>query len=160
MSSSRQILIQELLPTDIFQVIKLMREHAYPELKWQHVTFSEEACFESIWTLHKNPDSKFFVALKNDNIIGYAACFVRPYNFSRELYATDVTFFVQKEHRGSLVGKKLIYAMRDFAEEKGANELFLSVNSGVEMERTEKMLTKLNAEKIGFEMTIKLKLEK
>lgn len=159
MSSPRQILIRELFPADIPQIIKLMREHAYIELKWQHVSFSEEACFESIWTLHKNPDSKFFVAFKNDNIIGYAACFVRPYNFSRELYATDVTFYVQKEYRGKLIGKKLILAMRDFAIEKGANELYLSINSGVDMERTEKMLTKMNAEKIGIEMTLKLNTE-
>lgn len=154
------ILIRQLHRDDISSVIALMKNYAYPELKWQHVSFSEEACFESIWQLHKNPNSKFFVAIKDNKIVGYAACFVRPYHFSRELCATDVTFFVQKQYRGSLIGKKLIFAMRDFAKEKGAKELFLSINSGIEMERTEKMLTKLNAEKVGFEMKINLTPEK
>lgn len=154
------LLVEKLKRENIPDVINLMKNFAYPELKWQHVSFSEEACFESIWQMHKNPDGRFFVAFKENKVVGYAACLVRPYHFSRELCAKDVTFFVQKEYRGSLIGKKLITAMRDFSIEKGAKELYLSVNSGVEMEQTEKMLTKMNAEKIGFEMKINLTAEK
>ena len=95
------------------------------------------------------------IELKNNDIIGYAPCFINRYTFSREFYASDATFFVQKEHRGSFAGKKLIEAMRAFAIEKGAKELFLTVNSGVETERTEKMLIHLGAEKIGSTISLK-----
>ncbi len=150
------VVIRELCADDIPHVIELMKNYVYPELKWQHVNFCEEACRESIVFFFKGKNSKFFVALKNDNIIGYAACFINRYTFSKDLYASDVTFFVKKEHRGSFAGKKLIEAMRTFGIEKGAKELFLTINSGVEVERTEKMLTRLGAEKIGSAMTFKL----
>jgi GNAT superfamily N-acetyltransferase len=150
------ILVRELCSDDISQVISLMKNYAYPELKWQHVDFSEDACRESIIFFSKSKNSKFFVALKNNQIVGYAPCFINRYTFSKDVYASDVTFFVKKEHRGSFVGKKLIEAMRTFAIEKGAKELFLTINSGVEVERTEKMLSRLGAEKIGSAMTFKL----
>ena len=150
------ITIRELCQEDIAKIISLMKNEAYPELKWQHVTFSEEACRESILFFSQNKNSKFFLALKKGEIIGYAPCFINRYTFSKDTYASDVTFFVKKEHRGSFAGKKLIEAMRDFAIKKGAKELFLTINSGVDIERTEKMLIRIGAEKIGSAMTFKL----
>ena len=40
------VVIRELCADDIPHVIELMKNYVYPELKWQHVNFCEEACRE------------------------------------------------------------------------------------------------------------------
>lgn len=50
---------------------------------------------------------------------------------------------------GGKVGIKLIHSVSDWAKSKGAEEIHIHTNSGIETMRTDKLLTRLGFKAIG-----------
>jgi ribosomal protein S18 acetylase RimI-like enzyme len=153
--ADEQTIIRMATIEDIPATIDFVENYSYKELHWKHVAFSRSGLQATLEMLITQDKGCVILATKANEIIGYALCFINRYFFSDESYASDLTFHVKKEARGAFVGKKLIRAMRDFAVKKGAKELLLTINSGVEVEQTERLLTIMGAKKLGTSMTIR-----
>lgn len=86
------------------------------------------------------------VAVQDGNIIGYLWAIqhgLAPW--SPVLVASDLLFYVKPEHRGSRAAWRLVLAYKEWAEEEGCTEVRLSVASGINTSRTERLY-----EHLGF----------
>lgn len=91
-------------------------------------------------------DELVIVAVEDGQIIGYlwaAAHLLAPW--SPVLVSSDYLFYVMPEHRGSRAAMRLIYAYKEWACEVGCVEVRLSVASGINHDRTERLF-----ERLGF----------
>jgi len=91
----------------------------------------------------------FFVAedATGQLIGGLIGCIERHF-FSDLLVASIIHYDVLPEKRMSGAGLKLLVAFRKWAENRGAFELSVGINSGVEMDKMDRFL-----KKIGFRQT-------
>jgi len=134
-------------------------EHVvYPETgeHWQNVRFSREALRATLTQFMPATSGAVLIAIEGNRLVGFAICFLNRYFFSEDLYASDLSFFVCKDRRGSSTGPRLIAAMRAFATDRGAKELLLTVNSGIAVERAAKFLESRGARRIGVSLSIPL----
>lgn len=73
---------------------------------------------------------KFFVAF-DENHRGVILLGMSQHYFSSYKWATDFAFFVAPEHRGGLLGRRLLKEGERWAKENGASELTILHNTGI-----------------------------
>ncbi|WP_191601786.1 GNAT family N-acetyltransferase [Marinomonas algicola] len=142
---------------DLKAIADLVEFHAYPELNWKHATFSRRATLATAKQFILSPDNEVFLAVKDDQIVGYAFCLISRYFFSEQLFGADLSFYVKPEARGGFLGASMIRKMKRYLKEKGALELFLTINSGVDVDNTVKLSKSLGAENLGSSLSLKIK---
>ncbi len=81
-------------------------------------------------------------------VIGGLIGAVGPHYHSPALGASLQGFYVLPEHRGSLAAVKLLHGFRRWARTNGAVRMYVGVNSGIDIARTDRFLKRL-----GFRMT-------
>lgn len=141
---------------DVEPLLDLCEHVAYPEGTWKHVGFSREALRATLMVFLPGQVGQVFVAIGADGLTGFAICFLNRYFFSDDVYASDLSFYVRKDRRGSSTGRRLIAAMRDFATRHDAKELLLTVNSGIDVDRSVRFLERLGARRIGASLSLPL----
>lgn len=141
---------------DLEAIADLVEHYAYPELAWKHVTLSRRAIKATAKQFILSPDNEVFLAIKNNEIVGYAFCLISRYFFSEQLYGADYTFYVKPEARGGFLGASLIRKMKQFAKDKGAIEFFLTINSGVDQDKTIELTKGLGAKDLGKMLSINI----
>jgi GNAT superfamily N-acetyltransferase len=92
----------------------------------------------------------FFVAESADGqpVGGLIGCVERHF-FSDQLVASVIHYDVLPERRMSGAGLKLLSAFRTWAENRGAFELSVGVNSGVHLEKMDRFLKRLGFKQTG-----------
>ena len=79
----------------------------------------------------------------NGRMIGGLTGVIGPHFHSPALGASVVGFYVVPEHRGSVAVVKLLHGFRRWARTNGAVRMYLSVTSGIDIARTDRMLKRL-----------------
>lgn len=105
---------------------------------------------QKILQLFKNPNAVAFLALENNQIVGFISGIVHEYFFSNRKRVSDLGFFVLPEYRGSRVALKLVKLLEAWAIEKNANELHLGQTTGLEIDKTKKFYERLGFKTVGF----------
>lgn len=105
---------------------------------------------QKILQLFKNPNAVAFLALENDQIVGFISGLVHEYFFSNRKRVSDLGFFVLPEYRGSRVALKLVKLLEAWAIEKNANELHLGQTTGLEIDKTKRFYERLGFKTVGF----------
>ena len=105
---------------------------------------------QKILQLFKNPNAVAFLALENNQIVGFISGLVHEYFFSNRKRVSDLGFFVLPEYRGSRVALKLVKLLEAWAIEKNANELHLGQTTGLEIDKTKKFYERLGFKTVGF----------
>tara|TARA_B100002019_G_scaffold37390_2_gene31279 strand:- start:2717 stop:3169 length:453 start_codon:yes stop_codon:yes gene_type:complete len=88
------------------------------------------------------------IAVHNNQIIGVFIGFITEYYFGKDLYASDLTYYVDKTLRGSAAAVKLFRDFETWAIKKGAKRINPATSTGINPERTKKFY-----EKMGYTMT-------
>lgn len=105
---------------------------------------------QKILQLFKNPNAVAFLALENNQIVGFISGLVHEYFFSNRKRVSDLGFFVLPEYRGSRVALKLVKLLEAWAIEKNANELHLGQTTGLDIDKTKRFYERLGFKTVGF----------
>jgi len=105
---------------------------------------------QKILQLFKNPNAVAFLALENNQIVGFISGIVHEYFFSNRKRVSDLGFFVLPEYRGSRVALKLVKLLESWAIEKKAEELHLGQTTGLDIDKTKKFYERLGFKTVGF----------
>lgn len=154
--SGHRVKVSRANRSDIDGLANFCRDVAYPELRWQHVPFDIDALKETLALIIDSGSGACFVLKVENQIAGFALVFLNRYFFSREKYASDLTFYVSPDGRKGWAGVKLIRAMILYAKEQDVRELLLTVNSGVKVERTVRLIERMGGKVLGRSMSISL----
>ena len=65
-------------------------------------------------------------------------------------------FYVHPEWRGSSAAVKLLIACRQWAINRGASEIMVSVNSGVSVEALPRLMERLHFRQVGVSFSLRL----
>ena len=96
----------------------------------EELTKLEKTCFSEPWSEmtfvkeFENPQSHYYIALKNDEIVGYAGMWA----ICEEGHITNIA--VRESERGAGIGKKLVKTLIDKAKELDLIGLTLEVRAG------------------------------
>jgi GNAT superfamily N-acetyltransferase len=74
---------------------------------------------------------------------------VEEYWFTASLGANMIAWYVDEAARGSPMAVKLLLAFKRWAENRGANELTLSITSGLRTDKTARFLRRMGFEVCG-----------
>lgn len=105
---------------------------------------------QTIWNLHKNSNVVFFIAIKENKIVGFLGGIKGPYFFSTKMRVSDIGFYVIPECRGSRAAIKLLAQLEDWAKENNVVDIYLGQTSAIDMERTKKFYNRLGYATVGF----------
>lgn len=147
------ILHQASRAEDIVHLRDLVLEF-HSECRYAHLPFSEEKLIRAYTKSINNPNDTLSLYVQRDGeTVGALNAGVGDYYLGvGGRMATVYGVYVSKRVRGSFlggkVGIKLIRAVSDWAKSKGAEEIHIHTNSGIETMRTDKLLTRL-----GFNAT-------
>ena len=93
-------------------------------------------------------DQFVYIAIYNNQIIGVFIGFITEYYFGKDLYASDLTYYVDRTKRGSVAAVKLFREFETWAIKKGAKRLNPPTSTGINPERTKKIY-----ERMGYTVT-------
>ena len=93
-------------------------------------------------------DQFVYIAIYNNQIIGVFIGFITEYYFGKDLYASDLTYYVDRTKRGSVAAVKLFREFETWAIKKGAKRINPATSTGINPERTKKFY-----ERMGYTVT-------
>ena len=64
--------------------------------------------------------------------------FITEYYFGKDLYASDLTYYVDQTRRGSVAAGKLFRDFETWATKRGAKRLNPATSTGINPDRTKK----------------------
>jgi GNAT superfamily N-acetyltransferase len=108
------------------------------------------ATVEKICALVTSPKTLFLLAVKDDELIGFACGYLHRAMFNDRAVATDVGIYVNPEYRGTTLSKKFIGHLEQWAKAHGAEELWLGQTTGDDPERVIKYYGHLGYKTKGF----------
>lgn len=100
----------------------------------------------------------FFVAENAEGIIGGIIGCVEMHFFSNQLVASIIHYDVLPEKRMGGAGLRLLTAFRKWAENRGAFELSVGVNSGIDIDKMDRFLKRLGFGQTGGNYALRLKV--
>lgn len=117
--------IRAIQPKDIIDLVELMSELGYPT--------TLEELKERLGLLRKHDDYEVLVAVKNNQVIGFAGlCKGLAFEFTG-VYVRIIAFVVSSKQRKQGIGTMLIKACEEWAIQQGA--VAITLNSGNRKER-------------------------
>ena len=110
-----------------------------------------------IINLYKSPNTIGFLAIENNEIIGFISGISNEYFFSNRKRASDLGFFVLPNFRGSSAAIKLVKSLENWAKEQGVDDLYLGQTTAVEIDKTRQFYERLGYKTVGFNAVKHLK---
>jgi GNAT superfamily N-acetyltransferase len=110
-----------------------------------------------IINLYKSSNTIGFLAIENNEIIGFISGILSEYFFSNTKRASDLGFFVLPKFRGSSAAIKLVKSLESWAKEQGADDLYLGQTTAVEIDKTRQFYERLGYKTVGFNAVKHLK---
>jgi GNAT superfamily N-acetyltransferase len=83
------------------------------------------------------------IAEENTRIVGMFAGYLIDYFFCNETIACDMVLYVDQPYRGSSAAVRLVRAFREWAIDRGAREICLSISTNIAQEKTGRFYEKL-----------------
>lgn len=141
-------MIRKATHDDITRMVEL-GAMMHKESRFNVLGYDEEKV-ATLFTHLLNTEQFIEVDERDGELIGGFAGFVCEHWASKDLVSYDCGLFIMPEHRGGGVAAKLIKHFREWAIGRGAKMVTLGVNTGVEADRTARLMELLNFERIGF----------
>lgn len=118
------MLIRDATPDDAAAISRIYNQGIEERIATLETEFrgAEE---RAAWLARRDPRHPALVAVEENNVVGWAS--LNPFN-SRPVYdyVADFSVYVDREHRGSGVGSKLLAAIEQRARELGYHKLVLA----------------------------------
>lgn len=142
------IIYRDMEPRDKEQVVALGLK-AHEESIYGVIEFSEEKSSLLFDAVVYDAYRCSYVAEKDGVIVGLFLGSLCDYPYGFGIIASDNLVYVNAEHRGSGVFKRLVDRYFAWAKNAGATVILLSQTSGINVDRTEGLYTKLGMAKVG-----------
>jgi GNAT superfamily N-acetyltransferase len=107
----------------------------------------------------KRRRSHCFLLVEDDQgrLIGGLIGCIESHFFSSEPVATMIAYGVRPGHRMTGAAVRLMKAFIEWAKRRGAVEVNVGVNSGIDLERTDRFIKKLGFSKMGANYALSLR---
>jgi GNAT superfamily N-acetyltransferase len=111
----------------LFVLCKEFSKEAPPEYKMdpKKVQRVIEASFET-------PAMEIFVAEEDNEIVGFLVAFLSVTMFSDDIVASELAWFVSKEHRNARTAFKLLDSLEDWGKAMGAKSIVMADIQGLQ----------------------------
>ncbi|MBP3891711.1 MAG: GNAT family N-acetyltransferase [Solobacterium sp.] len=129
-----ELSIRKAISKDIPQILSLLEQvlsiHAQgrPDLFIDHTTKYTKEELEEILQEESRP---IFVAVKDEEVLGYAFCEIQVYENLNNMYDHKTLFIddlcVDEAYRGEKIGKRLFQYVEEYAKEIDCNQITLNV---------------------------------
>lgn len=151
------MLLREATVWDVMPAMKLGERYVVEAGAYIDIPYDPELAAGRMIEAIRDDDQLFIVVLRHGEVVGLLWAAYGPFLiWSPECIATDIVVYVMPEYRGTKGSLGLIKAYREWAEDKGAKEVRLSVASGIHEEKTGKLYNKLGFEHLGSQYRRKL----
>ncbi|WP_288791489.1 GNAT family N-acetyltransferase [uncultured Chitinibacter sp.] len=142
-------------------VLVAMGRQALEETRYQAFKFDETKVRKSAEAYMADQRGKYgiLVAVDDGKIVGYLFAMAEAYWFCDSVVATNISWFVLPEARGTSAATKLVLGFQRWAKNRGADEVRLMVSSGYLIDRTDKMLRRMGFSHVGGNYALSLKTE-
>lgn len=130
---------------DVPRIIELGAQLHAESARWSRIPFNPARAAQMITGLILSTTGVVFVAERNGVVVGGIAGMVEQHWASDARIAHEVSFFLEKNARGSMSACRLIGALRAWAEIKGVAWLHVGTSTGVDPEMTAQLY-----ERLGF----------
>lgn len=119
---------------------------------FSRIAFSADKLRETLMAVMGSPDGFLWVVEKDGLIAGVMVAIALQHWCSSDVVATELVLFVEREHRGSLIGARLIKKYRAWAAEKGCKQVTAGVSTGVDVEKTTALYERLGFKQFGTQL--------
>lgn len=128
-----------------------MGERAVQGTRYQTMRYAPEKIRRQLDAYFQDERRKYIwlVGLRDGKLQGLLFGSVEEYWFTTSLGANMIAWYVDEPARGSPMAVKLLLAFKRWAENRGGNELTLSITSGVRMDKTGRFLRRMGFEACG-----------
>ncbi len=117
----------------------------HSESSFKDIHFSDS----KVATLIEDPDVFLALYKRDGKYIGFMLAGISTYFFGDETSSYDMALFVDPAHRGGFAVVRLVQAYEDWARSKNVSEIYLSQFTGVDIEKTAKLYSKLGYTQLG-----------
>lgn len=142
------MIVREVTEKDIPQIIHL-GGRMHEESQYSALDFNPATVATMCYQIIDSEDMVGFVAVSGKEVVGMMSADVAPYLYGHELIAKDMLLYVQPEHRGSMAFLEMIKEYENWAFIKGAKLVFLSQTSGIDVEKVNKLYSRLGYDMVG-----------
>jgi GNAT superfamily N-acetyltransferase len=121
MRDNTEVIIREVLPEDVGELVKLCADHA----QYERISFNADGFAERIWRLCTCGHSplRIVVAVVANRLVGYASSSLETSTLTARSYLHLDCLFVDAGHRGLGIGAQLLANVRDWCAEQGIVEM-------------------------------------
>lgn len=119
---------------------------------FSRIAFSAVKLRETLMAVMGSPDGFLWVVEKDGVIAGVMVAIALQHWCSTDVVATELVLFVEREHRGSLIGARLIKKYRTWAALKGCKQVTAGVSTGVDVEKTTALYERLGFKQFGTQL--------
>lgn len=160
--SSRLEIFRATSQEEILRIRDIAHEF-HAESRYAHLPFSEKKFIRAFSKGISNPHDTLAVYVRyGDETIAVLNAGVGDYYLGEGgRMATIYVMYVSAKYRGSLlggkVGLKLIRMVTDWAKTQGAEELHIHATSGIDPQRTDKLLSRLGFKTYGGNYVVRIR---
>ena len=116
----------------------------HKESRYEKLDFDPEKLRSLGTNMLDQPDGWLcLVAERDSEIIGFCIGYVAPHFFGNNLTSGDLAIYVVPEHRGGMMGARLVKAYDAWCSEKGVKQPLLGVSAGITPDRTGQLYERL-----------------
>lgn len=144
--------IRTATPADIEALVALAESMHHESPRFRGFTFLPDRLRGTLASLLEMPHGCVLVAEQGEELTGALAAFAYPHFACDVLQACDLGLFMAPQHRGGTTAARLVRKYVEWARGIGA-EPSIGINTGVEPERTARLLVALGAEQTGTHWT-------
>lgn len=137
--------------SDAVAVVELCRQ--FQQESWQKFCdFDEHKMLGWVLDRIKDDGSDVFTAWSGKQLVGGLIGMTFCYPYSNTLVAGDYIWYVVPEHRGGMVGVRLMRMFENWARDVGAVNICTGATSGIKSKRGAALLEKLGYSPVGTSM--------
>ncbi len=119
---------------------------------FNQITFSPEKLEETLANVLNNEAGFLVVAEKDGGIAAVMVAFAFEHWCSTDRVATELALYVEREHRGSMVGARLIKRYLAWAHDMGCKQVTAGVSTGQDVEKTTALYERLGFRQFGTQL--------
>lgn len=142
-------MVREATELDLLKLMELGRDYALEANYHDSLPYDEEFAVNSAINSLLHPNYNIFVAVHEGEVVGFLWGSVSPMPWSPALIAIDNILYIKPEHRGRILGVRLIKAYEEWAIGMGAKQVSISIASGLNEDKTCKLYERLGYHSVG-----------
>ncbi len=136
--------------SDAVSIFEMCRDF-HQETQLKDIPFDDAVFAGHLACLYDDDNCFLAVAKLNGSVAGFISGWVSQMYFSKTLSAKNNLWYVLPQHRGSMIGIRLLKMFEAWASDKGAKILVGGTSSGISMSRSNKLIERLGYEPVGSE---------